>query len=321
MEDSKIGNIRYCEEAQAVLTKTPPMLLHSGIFIVTAVLLLLLLGSVWIHFPEKAEVGISISPVDYPSFVTSEKDGVIWSVDCKDGQHVEKGDVLSLIDCSWGSDHILSLYEKFASWSNQDTELESLISMIPLDMLPSGHIRDAYQEFLLSVKNYRTHSGLGTNNEIRLQNAAAKLRELLDKWRDNHVLAADRSGVARIMQPWEPGQRVSKGETMFVIKSEESESLVGRAVLPVENISGISLGQQVQVHPKGFIAHDYGYLKGQISFISPVPDADGCFALRIEFPNGNTTSNGKKIPLLGVMQGNMDIVIRESSLLYRLFGF
>jgi len=317
-DNLKKGNNLHCEEAQTVMSMTSPVLPRYGILFLSSVLILMLVFCSWVEYPEKVTIDVILNSEDAPSFVTSGSEGIIWRIECVDGQHVKNGDVLSLVDCSYESETLLSLSDRLENWRSHGSRLESLGSVLSLYEGQASAVQSAYQELHLAWNRFRHHASESPDYETHLMGAVSGLIESIQEWKKAHVQIAGRSGKLRMMLPWKAGQQVRKGETMFVISSESETAMEGRAKLPMEYIESAHVGQTVQVSPVGFSSNEYGFLKGYVSFISPVPDADGFYSLRIVLPDGNFTSSGKEIPLTSVIHGNMDIIIRESSLLGRL---
>lgn len=67
----------------------------------------------------------------------------------------------------------------------------------------------------------------------------------------------------------------------------------------------------------GFPEQEYGGLEGKVVSISPVPNEEGNYVMEIRL----TRMLEKQPPLLKVMDGTAEIIIREQRLLERLFTY
>ena len=85
---------------------------------------------------------------------------------------------------------------------------------------------------------------------------------------------------------------------------------VGKAVC------GERTGQRAVIRLSGFSEQEYGRMEGKVVSISPVPNEEGNYVAEI----GLIRMPDKQPPLLKVMDGTAEIIIREQSLLERLFN-
>ena len=119
------------------------------------------------------------------------------------------------------------------------------------------------------------------------------------------------------MQLWKEGQYVNAGETMFVIVPDGKSEFVGKALLPMQGSGKVRTGQRAVIRLTGFPEQEYGRMEGKVVSISPVPDEEGNYVVEIHL----TRMPNKQPPLLKVMDGTAEIIIREQSLLERLFMY
>ncbi len=84
---------------------------------------------------------------------------------------------------------------------------------------------------------------------------------------------------------------------------------VGKAVC------GERTGQRAVIRLSGFSEQEYGRMEGKVVSISPVPNEEGNYVAEIDL----TRMPDKQPPLLKVMNGTAEIIVREQSLLKRLF--
>ena len=116
------------------------------------------------------------------------------------------------------------------------------------------------------------------------------------------------------MQLWKEGQYVNAGETMFVIVPDGKSEFVGKALLPMQGSGKVRTGQRAVIRLTGFPEQEYGRMEGKVVSISPVPDEEGNYVVEICLK----CMSGKKPPILKVMSGTAEIIIREQSLLKRI---
>lgn len=77
----------------------------------------------------------------------------------------------------------------------------------------------------------------------------------------------------------------------------------------------VKMGQRAVIRLTGFPEQEYGGMEGKVASISPVPDEEGNYVVEISL----TRMSDSQPPALKVMSGTAEIIIREQSLLKRLF--
>ena len=65
---------------------------------------------------------------------------------------------------------------------------------------------------------------------------------------------------------------------------------------------------------------EFGYVKGIIRSISPVPTAEDNYVVDIDLPKGLKTNYGKELPLTREMKGSAEIITEDMKLIERLLA-
>ena len=93
---------------------------------------------------------------------------------------------------------------------------------------------------------------------------------------------------------------------------------LGQALLPLRGSGKVKVGQRANIRLTNYPDMEFGYLRGEVRSISPVPTADGMYVVDIALPNGLQTNYGKELPITREMKGNADIVTDDVRLIERL---
>lgn len=78
----------------------------------------------------------------------------------------------------------------------------------------------------------------------------------------------------------------------------------------------VRTGQRAVIRLTGFPEQEYGRMEGKVVSISPVPDEKGNYIVEISL----NPKTDKQPPVLKVMEGTAEIIVREQSLLERLLN-
>ena len=303
------------EEVQEVMNRVPPSILRYGIGILTTIVMVLLIGSALFRYPETVQVEVTLSPRNPPAYIKCTAGGKLESVYVVNGQQVKKGDMLAVMENVASTEDMLQLSLRLSDWQERGARPEQL-DMIFFHRLPKlGSVQGAYASCLSAWNNYLQHAHENRIHETELSNSVAQLMNLLSEWERGYLPTAPVDGKVAFMQLWKEGQYVNVGETMFVVVPDGESEFVGKALLPMQGSGKVRVGQRAVIRLAGFPEQAYGRMEGQVASVSPVPDEEGNYIVEITL----TRMLDKQPPVLKVMSGTAEIIIREQSLLERLF--
>lgn len=155
---------------------------------------------------------------------------------------------------------------------------------------------------------------------VNLKSAVEQLQVSITIWEQNYLLTAPISGKLTFMSVWSNNQNVTSGESVFVIASDEGSQPLGKALLPVQGSGKVKPGQEVNIRLNNYPDQEFGYVKGCVYSVSPVPTAQDMYVVDIRLPNGMRTNYGKDLPLTREMKGIAEIVTEDLRLLERLLA-
>lgn len=153
---------------------------------------------------------------------------------------------------------------------------------------------------------------------VSLKNTTEQLITQLTSWEQRYVLKSPISGKVTFLSVWSPNQNVESGASIFVVAPNKESMPLGQALLPLQGSGKVKIGQRVNIRLTNYPDMEFGYLRGEVTSISPVPTADGLYVVDIALPNGLQTNYGKKLPITQEMKGNADIVTNDVRLIERL---
>ena len=305
------------EEVQEVMNRVPPSILRYGIGILATIVMVLLIGSALFSYPESVQVEVTLSPRNPPAYIKCTTDGKLESLYVTNGQQVRKGDVLAVMENSAHTDDILRLKECLADWQTKGARPERLETVFFHRLPRLGSVQGAYASCLSAWNNYLQHAHESRIHETELNNAVAQLITALREWETAYLPTVPLDGKVAFMQIWKKGQYVNGSETMFVVVPDGESEFVGKALLPMQGSGKVRTGQRAIIRLAGFPEQEYGGLEGEVVSISPVPNEEGNYVVEIRL----TRMSNKQTPVLKVMNGTAEIIVREQSLLERIFNY
>lgn len=155
---------------------------------------------------------------------------------------------------------------------------------------------------------------------VNLKNATEQLQAEIMSWRQRYLLVAPISGRLTFMSVWSENQHVAIDESLFVIAPDINAKPLGKALLPVQGSGKVKIGQDVNIRLNNFPDQEFGYVKGRVMNVSPVPTAQAMYVVDIELPDGLCTNYGKELPLSREMKGTAEIITEDLRLIERLLA-
>lgn len=172
------------------------------------------------------------------------------------------------------------------------------------------------KEMLLDLKKQAMEEE--QTQAVNLKNATEQLMVQITSWEQRYLLKSPIGGRVTFLSVWSPNQNVESGASIFVVAPDEESAPLGQALLPLQGSGKVKIGQRVTIRLTNYPDQEFGYLRGEVKSVSPVPTADGLYVVDIALPNGLKTNYGKELPMTREMKGTADIVTANVRLIERL---
>jgi HlyD family secretion protein len=86
------------EEIRDILGVVPPWILRWGMLVLFLVFTLLVLGTIWLQYPDRITSQIAITTLNPPVEINARKEGRIQSLQVVDGQEIKNGQLLAVLE-------------------------------------------------------------------------------------------------------------------------------------------------------------------------------------------------------------------------------
>ncbi|GHU72686.1 hemolysin [Bacteroidia bacterium] len=144
------------EEFQEVLGGVPPWILRWGISILAIIVIILLIGSAILKYPDIISARIVLTGSVPPAEIVARSSGKLKELYVIDNQEVKSGDYLAVIDNPAHTQDILTLKEYM---ERLDIEKNSLL-FLPETGLRVGNLQSIYSSFYICLFNYLEYKRL-----------------------------------------------------------------------------------------------------------------------------------------------------------------
>lgn len=292
------------EEVQEVMGQIPAWIVRWGITILFIVVLALLVGSYFFTYPDMVETEMTLTSREPVVEVVARSSGKISELYVSNGQEVKSGAPLAVIENTAKTDDVFRLKKLLARYKEEPERLNYYLLQ---DMWLLGDIQSAYMSLAskdVSARDYRASVG--------------QLLASIHSWEMAYCLMAPAEGKVQLLLQEAPNQYLSSGNIFARIVPKESESWMGRALLPLQRSGKVKVGQRVIVRFTNFPDQEFGIVNGRLSSVSLVPSEDN-YMIEIVFPDGLITNYGKSLPVFYEMKATAEIVTDDSRLIECFF--
>jgi HlyD family secretion protein len=160
---TKSASTDHSEEIQDIITAVPNWVIRYGITLFFILLLALLAGSWFIHYPDLVEVPLQLTVVNAPKAINARVDGKLMRLLVREGETVYTGQILAFIESTADHMQVLAFAQHLEHMYNQLTHYNSkLLPQATLSQYSQlGDIQIAYQTFEQAYNQYLAYQGNG----------------------------------------------------------------------------------------------------------------------------------------------------------------
>lgn len=276
-----------------------------------------------------------VIPVGNVSVVQTVESGVITDICVENGQYVNTGDVLAIIDSE-----IEAIDEQSIEAEIKKLESENDIYQMVLDGVSIEEVNlDEYDEeirtdieyiirkekyFLKSLDEESSYAeDLREQHNIEILGQIVEnnegIKEMSDSLRkvqisiDNQQIKAGTSGYITDLDDGMKGQIVSAGEKLMTIVPDNTEMEI-QCYIKDSDIADVSVGKEAVIKLSAYPHSDYGTLKGNITYVSENTvsneNMNNMYFIKVSVENTNNN-----IKLKSGMTASVEVNVKKRSVL------
>jgi HlyD family secretion protein len=234
------------EEFQDVLGAVPPWILRWGITVLAAVILILLIGSAIIKYPDVIPAQVVLTGSTPPAAIAAHASGKLKELYAADNQEVKAGDYLAVIDNPAKTEDVLEL-KKYLNDSLGGDRLPVTGDRLPAESWQLGSLQQLYTSFRTTLFEYSEYKRLQyypqkkAMTEERIVQYEKQYKILQNQQRiteDQFLLAQSQYGRDSILH----AKKVISDQDMETTKNAFLQSLASR-----ENMRSNLQNMQIQI--------------------------------------------------------------------------
>jgi len=143
------------------------------------------------------------------------------------------------------------------------------------------------------------------------------LKSSVDEWMKKYIIRAPIEGKVVFIVPLQENQFIQSEKVIGFINPSDSR-YYAQVNLPQINFGKIRTGQKVQLRFDAYPYQEFGFVEGNLSYISKIPSDSG-FLATIELPKGLVTSYKKEIQYRSGLKSQALIITKDTRLLQKFY--
>ncbi|WP_160069139.1 HlyD family secretion protein [Sphingobacterium bovisgrunnientis] len=137
-----------------------------------------------------------------------------------------------------------------------------------------------------------------------------------DNWKKKYVISSPSEGYLIYGDFLQVNQFVKSGDPLFYVNTAKDD-YYGEMLIPQSTSAKVREKQQVIIKVRSFPYQEYGYLKGEIDYISDIPLRDSVFLTKVTLIR---TPKDSIIKLKPGIQADAEIITEDKSIFYRIWS-
>jgi len=148
--------------------------------------------------------------------------------------------------------------------------------------------------------------------------AVNSFKAQLESWKQQYVLTASVQGIVSFTSFIQEKQLLQANQSICFIKPADT-GMYAELYIPQSNFGKVRLNQKVILRLNAFPYQEYGFIEGNLNYISAIPTDSG-YAAGAVLPKQMMSNYHKQLSASIGLSAEADIITQQQSLLQRLFN-
>ncbi|MBO0932609.1 HlyD family secretion protein [Fibrella aquatilis] len=302
------------EEVQELLTRPPTWLLRWGTLVVLAVLLVVLAGAWFIHYPDLVHASFRLTSTNAPKAVLTRTEGKIVRLLVRDGRSVKQGELLAFLESTAHHPDVLRLSVQLAqAWQTaRRSNIEGIERLNLSRYRQLGELQTAYQSFEQAHIQLRAYlaNGFSSRKKAMLQQEITDLQALATNLRQQQQLQARDQTLAEDDYAIQQQLAEQKVIAQLDLKREESKTIARKLPYQQTASSLISNLTAQRAKEKEILDLDRQVAEERDKFLQALNTLQSAVdAWKLKYVL--TAPVGGKLIFVGVVQENQAIALNQ----------
>ncbi len=155
---------------------------------------------------------------------------------------------------------------------------------------------------------------------VDLQQHINKMKANVDKWKRENLLTAPMDGTVSLVEDYRSEKQfVNQGSIVMSVIPIDGDELIGKSFLPTRGLGKVEIGNKVIIRVEGYPYEEWGVVRGLLESKGRIPNEKREYPIRVELPEGLTTSFHKELRFDQKMSGIAEIISEDRRFIQRIF--
>ncbi|MBY0481823.1 MAG: HlyD family secretion protein [Chitinophagaceae bacterium] len=132
------------------------------------------------------------------------------------------------------------------------------------------------------------------DQQQKFRSSLYTLKSKLEQWIQQYVISAPENGIVLFTSFLQENQLIFNGQEIFYLQPPQT-TYYGQMLAPQSGLGKIKIGQHVLIRVASYPSNEFGYLTGEVAYISNIPTAKDSFLIKVDLPKGLQTNYNKSI--------------------------
>lgn len=177
-------NPQLSEEVNDIITASPSWILRRGISVYALVIILIIILSAFISYPDVIKAQLKISTVSVPKSVVAKNSGRLVKILVKENESVKKGQILAYLESTANPNDVLKLIKYIKAMLPKFSNADSVVPDVSFvkEHLNLGELQVSYQTFYESYQKF--NSAINDGFYLKSQSFLFKDLKLIEQQAD-----------------------------------------------------------------------------------------------------------------------------------------
>lgn len=245
-QDSTKNEQIHTEVLNDIITTPPSWLLKWGVTIILGILVMIIVMSAFIKYPDVVRADIKINAVNAPKALVPKISGTLVKILVKEGDMVNNGDAIAWLETTGNHRQVLTLLKEliFLRAQNQNNSTTSVFNLELPNNVNLGELQSEYQIFYQAYISYQSAASGG----IYLKQKQYLLKEINNENEQRLKLVGQKKLLERdyqlALKQYQAYNTLAEKKVVSPMELQEKESFLLSKQRPLEQIESQILSRE-----------------------------------------------------------------------------
>lgn len=251
-QHASAGLLLRSAEVSEIISSRPGFLIRWGISIFFLLLLMIIMATFFIHYPDVVAAKAKLTSINAPKEVKTKTNGKLVALKVSEGQMVKKDEILGFMESRANHNDVLLLSKTVDSLQLiiTGTQTEQLQAYLSQSFQNLGEVQQSYQTFMQAFILFKQYlsSGYYLKKKVMLQNDMVYLKRLHSNLLQQKKMQQEDLSLARETFDANESLKNDKVISSFDYRTEKSK-YIGKS-MSIPQINAAIIGNESGQHEK-----------------------------------------------------------------------